>query len=158
MRFLRFSTRFCVYIVAPLISLGFAGWFLLSFASESMNGDMPWRLFLSSLLDSILEDRDRAGKFILLVVPLTFVLSLVAAPGYLYAFFAPTRASRVSRRKKWWIVISLSMAVICSVHGMVAWFLLPFLPTAFVAFYASGNLLCEFLSPANSVTVTEGLK
>lgn len=119
---------FLFYIVPPLASITIA----------SPIGIIPWDILFRS-------DANDDLNLIMLIISLPFNLGILAAPGYIYAWYKRPRATNVSKWPRYWIRFSLVIALICSIGGLLAgyWMIL-FSPPSLLVAIASGRLLYLF--------------
>ena len=68
------------------------------------------------------DPRGFFGPYLLTALPVW--LALLAAPGYFAALFGDQRKLSRSSLGRWWVGISLAVAALCSVVGIIASFLM----------------------------------
>jgi uncharacterized membrane protein len=124
-RGIRSLIRALVFIVPPAIAL----WL----AAPAAMALLPWDLRNVDSLDPVNA------------LSLAYYLGVLAAPGYLYAFVARAAAWELSAFLRWWVRLSLGIAVICSLVGVIAggWMIF-FAPPSLASLYTSSSLLRQF--------------
>ena len=119
------SADFLVYVVPPALAMILALPVALIVA--------PWNLPYVKL------------TWFHVVILAPFYVGLLAAPGYLYVLFNRPKRAELVPRIRWWVRLSLWLAVLCSAGGVVGgyWMILFAIPS-FPAVIVSIRLLYEF--------------
>lgn len=126
---LRKIIRFFFFIIPPLSAV------ILAIPLSGLLEIPPRLLFFGSSKHLLATS--------LIIAP--FYLGILAAPGYVYIFYAQPKAVRVSKLKRYWLRTSMALAFLSSLGGIVGgyWMIL-FLPPSLLSAIAVVRLWCLF--------------
>ena len=124
-KILRKIIRFFFFFIPPLFAV------ILAIPLSGLL-ELPPRLLLFDL---------NKLDFITFLIIAPFYLGIIAAPGYIYIFYAQPKAVSVSKLKRYWLRTSMILALLCSIGGIMGgyWMIL-FSPPSLLSAIASARL------------------